>query len=80
MKQIENKIYPTEGMHLKYGTTIFHDWIIPAKSLTMKDFTEVTEEEYQQYLKEQEQLPEIPEDEATTEDYENALRKVGVKI
>ena len=45
-------IYPAENMHLKniHSGEIYSDYIIPAKSLSESDFTEVSEEEYQAYI------------------------------
>lgn len=45
-------IYPKEGMHLKNTKSgeIYPGYIVPAKSLTETDFTEVSEEEYQAYI------------------------------
>lgn len=45
-------IYPAENMHLKniHSGEIYSDYIIPAKSLSESDFTEVSEEEYQAFI------------------------------
>ena len=51
--KIENGIiYPEEGNYLKNikSGEIYPGYIIPAKSLSEADFTEVTEAEYQAYL------------------------------
>ena len=51
--KIENGIiYPDEGKHLKNikSGEIYPGYIVPAKSLSEADFTEVTEAEYQAYL------------------------------
>ena len=57
--KIENKIiYPDEGKHLKNikSGEIYPGYIIPAKSLSEADFTEVTEAEYQTYLTAKEEI------------------------
>lgn len=45
-------IYPAENMHLKNTKSgeIYPSYIVPAKSLTESDFTEVSEEEYQAFI------------------------------
>lgn len=45
-------IYPKDGMHLKNTKSgeVYPGYIVPAKSLTETDFTEVSEEEYQAYI------------------------------
>ena len=51
--KIENGIiYPDEGNYLKNikSGEIYPGYIVPAKSLTEADFTEVSEEEYQAYI------------------------------
>ena len=52
-------IYPEEGMHLKNTKSgeIYPSYIVPAKSLTESDFTEVSEEEYQSYISADEDIP-----------------------
>ena len=57
--KIENEIiYPDEGNHLKNikSGEIYPGYIIPAKSLSEADFTEVTETEYQAYLTAEEEI------------------------
>lgn len=51
-------IYPAENMHLKniHSGEIYSNYIIPAKSLTESDFTEVSEEEYQAYMTAEEEI------------------------
>ena len=51
-------IYPKEGMHLKNikSGEIYPGYIVPAKSLTETDFTEVSEEEYQAYISAEEEI------------------------
>ena len=58
--KIENGIiYPDEGKHLKNikSGEIYPGEIIPAKSLSEADFTEVTEAEYQAYISADEEIP-----------------------
>lgn len=52
MTAINGMIRPADEMHLKNTRTgeIYPGEIIPAKSLTESDLTEVTEAEYQAYL------------------------------
>lgn len=52
MKVENGIIYPAENMHLKNikSGEIYPGYIVPAKSLTEADFTEVSEEEYQDYI------------------------------
>ena len=57
--KIENGIiYPDEGKHLKNvkNGEIYPGYIVPAKSLSEADFTEVTEAEYQAYLTTEEEI------------------------
>ena len=57
--KIENGIiYPDEGQHLKNikSGEIYPGYIIPAKSLSEADFTEVTEAEYQAHLTAEEEI------------------------
>ena len=57
--KIENGIiYPDEGKHLKNikSGEIYPGYIVPAKSLSEADFTEVTEAEYQAYLTAEEEI------------------------
>ena len=57
--KIENEIiYPDEGNHLKNikSGEIYPGEIVPAKSLSEADFTEVTEAEYQAYLTAEEEI------------------------
>ena len=57
--KIENGIiYPDESKHLKNvkNGEIYPGYIIPAKSLTEADFTEVTEAEYQAYMTAEEEI------------------------
>ena len=57
--RIENGIiYPEEGNYLKNikSGEIYSGYIIPAKSLSEADFTEVTEAEYQAYLTAEEEI------------------------
>ena len=58
MTTINRAIYPADKMHLKNIHTgeIYHGEIIPAKSLSEADFTEVTEAEYQAYLTAEEEI------------------------
>lgn len=58
--KIENGIiYPDEGKHLKNVKSgeVYPGYIVPAKSLSEADFTEVTEAEYQAYLTAEEEIP-----------------------
>ena len=59
MTTINRVIYPADKMHLKNIHTgeIYFGEIIPAKSLSEADFTEVTEAEYQAYLTAEEEIP-----------------------
>ena len=52
-------IYPAENMHLKNTKSgeIYPGYIVPAKSLSEADFSEVTEAEYQAYLTAEEEIP-----------------------
>ena len=57
--KIENGIiYPDEGKHLKNikSGEIYPGYIVPAKSLSEADFTEVGEEEYQAYISAEEEI------------------------
>ena len=57
--RIENGIiYPEEGNYLKNikSGEIYPGYIIPAKSLSEADFTEVTEAEYQAYMTAEEEI------------------------
>ena len=57
--KIENGIiYPDEGKHLKNikSGEIYPGYIVPAKSLSEADFTEVTESEYQAYMTAEEEI------------------------
>lgn len=57
--KIENGIiYPDEGKHLKNVKSgeVYPGYIVPAKSLSEADFTEVTEAEYQAYLTADEEI------------------------
>ena len=58
MKVENGIIYPEEGMHLKNKKSgeIYPGYIVPAKSLTEADFTEVGEEEYQAYISAEEEI------------------------
>lgn len=51
-------IYPEEGMHLKNTKSgeVYPGYIVPAKSLTETDFTEVSEEEYQAYISAEDEI------------------------
>lgn len=51
-------IYPEEGMHLKNTKSgeVYPGYIVPAKSLTESDFTEVSEEEYQAYISAEDEI------------------------
>ena len=58
--EIENGIiYPDEGKHLKNVKSgeVYPGYIVPAKSLSEADFTEVTEAEYQAHLTVEEEIP-----------------------
>ena len=58
--KIENGIiYPNEGNYLKNikSGEIYPGYIVPAKSPSEADFTEVTEAEYQEYLTSEEEIP-----------------------
>ena len=58
--KIENGIiYPDEGKHLKNikSGEIYPGYIVPAKSLSEADFSEVTEAEYKAYLTAKEEIP-----------------------
>ena len=59
MTTINRAIYPSDKMRLKNIHTgeIYPGEIIPAKSLSEADFTEVTEAEYQAYLTAEEEIP-----------------------
>ena len=59
MTTINKAIYPSDKMRLKNIHTgeIYPGEIIPAKSLSEADFTEVTEAEYQAYLTDEEEIP-----------------------
>ncbi len=59
MTTINRAIYPADKMRLKNIHTgeIYPGEIIPAKSLSEADFTEVTEAEYQSYLTAEEEIP-----------------------
>ena len=58
MTTINRAIYPSDKMCLKNIHTgeIYPGEIIPAKSLSEADFTEVTEAEYQAYLAAEEEI------------------------
>ena len=58
MTTINRVIYPADKMRLKNIHTgeIYPGEIIPAKSLSEADFTEVTEAEYQAYLTAEEEI------------------------
>lgn len=58
MTTINRAIYPADKMRLKNIHTgeIYPGEIIPAKSLSEADFTEVTEAEYQAYLTAEEEI------------------------
>ena len=58
MTTINRVIYPEDKMRLKNIHTgeIYPGEIIPAKSLSKADFTEVTEAEYQAYLAAEEEI------------------------
>ena len=58
MTETNGRIYPDDGMHLKNTHTgeIYNGYIVPAKSLSEADFTEVTEAEYQAYLTAEEEI------------------------
>ena len=58
MTTINRVIYPSDKMRLKNIHTgeIYPGEIIPAKSLSEADFTEVTEAEYQAYLTADEEI------------------------
>ena len=59
MTTINRAIYPSDKMRLKNIHTgeIYPGEIIPAKSLSEADFTDVTEAEYQAYLTAEEEIP-----------------------
>lgn len=59
MTTIKRVIYPADKMRLKNIHTgeIYPGEIVPAKSLSEADFTEVTEAEYQAYLTADEEIP-----------------------
>ena len=58
MTTINRAIYPSDKMRLKNIHTgeIYPGEIVPAKSLSEADFTEVTEAEYQAYLAAEEEI------------------------
>ena len=58
MTTINSAIYPSDKMRLKNIHTgeIYPGEIVPAKSLSEADFTEVTEAEYQAYLAAEEEI------------------------
>ena len=58
MTTINRVTYPSDKMRLKNIHTgeIYPGEIIPAKSLSEADFTEVTEAEYQAYLTAEEEI------------------------
>ena len=58
MTTINRVIYPSDKMRLKNIHTgeIYPGEIVPAKSLSAADFTEVTEAEYQAYLTADEEI------------------------
>lgn len=58
MTIINRVIYPSDKMRLKNIHTgeIYPGEIIPAKSLSEADFTDVTEAEYQAYLAAEEEI------------------------
>ena len=58
MTTINRAIYPADKMHLKNIHTgeIYPNEIVPAKSMSEADFTEVTEAEYQAYLTAEEEI------------------------
>ena len=59
MTIINRVIYPADKMHLKNIHTgeIYPCEIVPAKSLSEADFSEVTEAEYKAYLIAEEEIP-----------------------
>ena len=59
MTTINRVFYPADKMRLKNIHTgeIYPGEIVPAKSLSEADFTEVTEAEYQAYLTAEEEIP-----------------------
>ena len=58
MTTINRAIYPSDKMRLKNIHTgeIYPGEIVPAKSLSEADFTDVTEAEYQAYLTAEEEI------------------------
>lgn len=50
------KLDPSEGMHLRniHTCEVYADFIFLAKSLSIDDFEEITDEEYQEIIAEQE--------------------------
>ena len=58
MTTINRVIYPSDKMRLKNIHTgeIYPGEIVPAKSLSEADFTEVTEAEYKAYLTAEEEI------------------------
>ena len=51
------KLEPSEGMHLKNKVTseVYESFIFLAKSLSVEDFEEISEEEYQRIIEEREE-------------------------
>lgn len=58
MTNVNGIFYPTDGKYLKNikSGEIYPSYIAPAKSLVESDFTEVSETEFQSYLKEKEEI------------------------
>lgn len=50
------KLEPSEGMHLRniHTCEVYADFIYLAKSLSVNDFEEITDEEYQEIIAERE--------------------------
>lgn len=50
------KLEPSEGMHLRniHTCEVYADFIFLAKSLSIDDFEEITDEEYQEIIAERE--------------------------
>lgn len=51
------RLDPTEGMHLRniHTCEVYADFIYLAKSLSVNDFEEISEEEYQRIIEEREE-------------------------
>lgn len=62
-----------EGMYLTNGDTCGKTVVLP-KSADISEWREITEEEYNEIMN----APE--EEQATEEDYQNALRELGVNV